>query len=134
MLQQKKVRIEEIQAIFGKEGAKDTPRDTLPGRAFFSNATLPEEQQTEIKDKELAAYLYRNIASTSINEKGVARPHSLRVTEVCFPIALEGCITDLEAEDEAIFKKAFKWLRHLGVNRNRGLGRCKFSCIKKSLT
>lgn len=74
----------------------------------------------------MSAYLYRNVISTTIGENGVAKSGSLRTMEVCIPVVLEGYIDGLSSDDVKLFKLAFKYLRHVGVNRNRGLGRCQF--------
>lgn len=100
---------------------------TIPGTAFFSNAKPGETERKEIIANELVNFLYRNIASTSIENNGIAKKNSLRVMQVCVPLTIEGYISDVKDND--MFEKAFKWLRHLGVNRNRGLGRCKCSII-----
>ncbi len=117
----------EIGKFFGKEVKNDQGKviRTEAGNAFFSNAILGKEERNEIT-KELAEFLYHHISSTKIDEKGVADNKSLRVMEVCMPIVLEGEI-ELENEqyDKVLIEKATKWLRHIGVNRNRGLGRCK---------
>ncbi|MFN3588400.1 MAG: RAMP superfamily CRISPR-associated protein [Spirosomataceae bacterium] len=100
--------------------------ETKSGNAFFSNATLSEKEKEDITP-DLSDFLYRNIASTQIDSKGVAKASSLRVMEVCIPIKLEGKITGLSSPDQLdLLTKALKWVRHLGVNRNRGLGRCQF--------
>jgi hypothetical protein len=52
--------------------------------------------------------------------------------QVCIPLTLAGHIAEINDEDVEMFKNAFKWLRHLGVNRNRGLGRCRFSIVENS--
>ncbi len=106
----------------GKEKVKRTHK----GRLFFTSAVLSAEEQKEVVPS-LADFLYRNISSTTINENGVAKPKTLRTMEVCMPITLEGEIDGIKNEEEkALIKKATQWIRHLGVNRNRGLGRCQF--------
>lgn len=90
---------------------------------FFSNAIVKKEEADEIVSNNLQTFLYRNITSTAIESTGEAKVHSLRTIEVCMPINLEGFINGVE--DDEILKNAFKMIRHLGVNRNRGLGRCK---------
>lgn len=90
---------------------------------FFSNAVVKKEDADEIVAKSLQSFLYRNISSTAIEITGEAKKHSLRTIEVCMPIHLEGFINGIE--DETVITEAFKMIRHLGVNRNRGLGRCK---------
>lgn len=115
-----------INIIFGKmiEG-----RNSESGHAFFSNAEIHKDQQKEIISNQLTPMLYRNITSTAIEKNGLAKKGSLRVKEVCMPLTLEGEIAGLDVTHEDILIKAFQWTRHLGANRNRGLGRCHFSKI-----
>lgn len=118
---------DEINAIFGIEAY-----DKNDKKAFFSNATLSKDEQKDITPA-LSDFLYRNIASTQIGQNGTAKENSLRVMEVCIPITLEGIISGIHTEEQIeLLKKALKWVRHLGVNRNRGLGRCKFEITSKS--
>lgn len=106
--------------------------ETKSGIAFFSNATLSKDERNDITPA-LSDFLYRNIASTQIKANGIAKENSLRVMEVCVPITLEGTISGIRNEDQIeLLEKALKWVRHLGVNRNRGLGRCKFENTSKS--
>lgn len=124
-----------IHAVFGYEEQDKTDPKTIRthrGTAFFSNATLAKDEKEEITFK-MADYLYRNISSTKINERGVAKNKSLRTMEICMPVVLNGEISGItnEKEEKAI-TDALKWVRHLGVNRNRGLGRCRFLLIEKS--
>lgn len=112
---------DDINAIFGIEAY-----DKNDKKAFFSNATLSEDEQEDITPA-LSDFLYRNIASTQIKPNGTAKENSLRVMEVCIPITLTGKITGIAFQEQIdLLDKALKWVRHLGVNRNRGLGRCKF--------
>ena len=120
------VDINAINRIFGYEIIDPISKkvtETKSGTAFFSNAILTDPERTEAKI--YANFLYRNISSTSINEDGVAVNHSLRTMEVCMPLTLVGEITGIFEEDKPIIDKAAKWVRNIGVNRNRGLGRCK---------
>lgn len=97
---------------------------TSPGNLFFSSATLTGDERKAI-GKDHAEFLYRTIASTAINsETGVAKDGSLRVTEVCIPISLEAYIQGGTGSDEKILEQLSKYIRSLGANRNRGLGRC----------
>jgi hypothetical protein len=133
----------DINRIFGEEikNEKGEVIRTKSGCAFFSNAYLKGTERQEIITHQLADHLYRNISSTAIVRKkhegetaGIAK--SLRTMQVSIPVTLYSniTITDLQNIDksvfETIFELAFKWMRYLGVNRNRGLGRCKFLGIK----
>lgn len=91
-------------------------------RLFFSDATLPDHDY--IYDEGLSRYIYRKISSTRIVEDGIVKPGSLRKVEVVIPCALEGKILGLQAEDEDILGKALRYIKAIGLNRKRGLGRC----------
>ena len=117
------VKLEAVNTIFGYSVENDK---SYEGSIYFSNAELKADEQTEITTNNLSSQLYKNIASTKIKKNGVAKKNSLRTMEVCIPLTLIGNIeTEIENAEE-IINYAFKWTRSLGVNRNRGLGRCKF--------
>jgi len=120
--------------IFGKLKKDIDPNEketqiSFSGSAFFDNAILLEKACNDIKNNNLSSYLYRNIASTAIGENGVAQDKSLRVTQVTTPLSLKGSISGLNEDDHELLTKAMLLIRHLGVNRNRGLGRCQFSTL-----
>ena len=112
-----------IKKLFGMYVVSE--KKSEKGTLFFSNAELSKAEKQSIS-KNMSAYLYRNMASTSIGDNGVAENSSLRTIEVCIPVVLEGYIDGLSRDDVKLFELAFKFLRHVGVNRNRGLGRCQF--------
>lgn len=116
-----------IKANFGENIEKE--KKSVMGRLFFSNAELSQNEKNEIS-KEMSAFLYHNIASTTIGENGVAKNSSLRNLQVCIPIVLHGYIDGVDPDETHLFEVAFKYLRHIGSNRNRGLGRCIFESIK----
>ena len=123
--------MKQIDELFGKEIEKGDDLEevakTLPGKAFFSNAILAKKERDEICSNQLSEFLYHNISSTAIDKStGTAKQHSLRTTEVCIPLELHGYIDSDEILNATLFKKAFQWIRHMGVSRNRGLGRCQF--------
>ncbi len=120
MIQVGKMDLEKMNQIFGQASEKKKK----PGTARFTNATLREEEYEELVQNGLAPLLYRNIASTAIDEKGVTREYSLRTMEVAIPLELEGEIEGVKETE--IIEKAMKWVRHLGSGRNRGLGRCQW--------
>jgi len=125
------ISTEKMNEIFGEEAEIYNSKRQ---KAFFSNAELGKTEQNEIKTNNLSSHLYKNIASTKIGKNGIAQKQSLRTIEVCMPVTLWGEITikDEKQEYEELFEKAFKWTRSIGVNRNRGLGRCRFVLIENN--
>ncbi len=108
----------------------DITRIFESGSIFFSNAYLSKEERDEAKCYN--NFLYRKIAYTSIGENGIALNHSLRTMEVCIPLVLQGEITGFcEKKDRIFLEMAAKWIRGIGVNRNRGMGRCKIQITNK---
>jgi len=113
-----------IKSCFGDEGGN-------MGSCYFSNATLPKNMYDEIKKHNLQERLYDVIASTKIGQKdvkneteGIAVDNSLREIEVVVPITLKGSIDDVPSEYETKMIQAIKMIKRMGLNRNRGLGRC----------
>lgn len=125
-VQQEKISKDDILRIFGQEKELKENEELKNGNAHFSNATIEKDEYNVIVQKKLQEYIVKNIASTAINEYGVAEEKSLRSREVCIPMTLFGSI-DIEAADEVKVKMALQWVRAMGVNRNRGLGRCKIT-------
>lgn len=110
------------KALFGD--LDDETGATSPGSLFFSNASLPQEEKIAI-GSDHAEFLYRTIASTAIDSaRGVAKNTSLRTTEVCIPLVLEAYIMGAKTSEKEILDQLAKYIRSLGANRNRGLGRC----------
>lgn len=127
-VQPKLVDKETFIELFGEYVPSEKKSDM--GKLFFSNAELIKSDKQSIS-KEMSSYLYRNVVSTKIDENGVAKSGTLRTMEVCIPVVLEGYIDGLPSNDAKLFELSFKYLRHVGVNRNRGLGRCHFEIKMK---
>lgn len=118
---------EDIDQIFG---LNDEKRHSIIPGTHFSNATIPSLERQELISHNLQDMLYENIASNSINEKGLAEEKSLRNMQICLPLALEGTITLTENATEKtndLLIMGLQWIKHLGLKRSRGLGRCTFS-------
>ena len=109
---------------------------------FYSNIELasllaqylirvPAKNEKKPTEKEK---LFRKIQTTSIDEKtGVAKNKTLRTIEVTIPITIVGKISNNLSEDHKYNKKikdCLRMIKRLGVNRNRGLGRCQFNIIE----
>jgi hypothetical protein len=100
------------------------------GECYFKNATLDKTTHSEIKTNKLQNNLYDVIASTRIKD-GIAVDDSLREIEVVIPMTLGGDILDIaNQEDYNKLVKCLKLIKRMGLNRNRGLGRCEFKEIE----
>lgn len=110
-------------------GNFDNQTKHIKGEMFFTNAELCGNEKKQILSQELVAHLYRSVTSTAIEENGIAKDHSLRKIEVTVPCFLYGEILNVPHEIYADILKALKFIKRLGVNRNRGLGSCCFSVI-----
>lgn len=103
------------------------------GKLFFANAELDNAERNAIVNNKAQKFMFRSIASTAIDDDGIAKEHSLRKTEVSIPCTLQGSIyaDKFDSEIENIIIKSFGYIKRIGQNRNRGLGRCKFTFINK---
>jgi hypothetical protein len=116
----------------GKNGREkdicyDEKAKNIQGVCYFSNATLDKNTAKQIRDNDLQENLYDIIASTKIEENGIAENKSLREIEVVIPITLIGEIRDIPNQDYFNkMKQSLKMIKRMGLNRNRGLGRCEF--------
>ena len=115
------------KTIFGIQTNEDSNQSD-EGSSYFSNAVLSEFLQNKlVSNPGLKSTLFRKIASTSIDENGLAKVHSLRKIEVTIPLELYGKISDIESKFTDKLIKCFKYTKRIGQNRNRGLGRCIIS-------
>ena len=118
-----------ITGCFGLQDDKQKKfRDSDSGQCFFSNAELSKNLKDKIEETE---YLYRKVSSTSIDENGIAKEHSLRKKEVAVPLVLYAEISNIPDEYKDNMVKCLKFIKRIGTNRNRGLGRCRLSVIKE---
>ena len=96
-------------------------------KCYFSNAAIDDNTKKEIISNSLQDNLYDIIASTKIGDDGVAVDDSLREIEVVIPLTLNGEILDIPSQDDYDkLSNALKMIKRMGLNRNRGLGRCEF--------
>ena len=110
-----------IKVCFGVEGVD-------MGECYFTNASLEEKVKEQIVTNTLQDNLFDEIASTKI-EDGMAVDKSLREIEVVVPLTLYGEINDVPSEYIDDMKKALKMIKRMGLNRNRGLGRCQLEVL-----
>lgn len=100
------------------------------GTAFFSNAVLSADLRKEAKETDLIQYFFRDVASTAIGDNGIAKKHSLRRMETVIPCELVASISGIDEKYVADLSKCLKYIKRLGQNRNRGLGRCTFEIVE----
>lgn len=120
-----------INTVFGTKGGAENPGYS-PSICYFSDGELPDDIQTELaKQDDLKQFLFRESASTAIADNGIAREHSLRVKETVIPLTIIAEISGFPDNDdfEDKLSTCMKWIKRLGINRNRGQGRCRFAII-----
>jgi len=112
-----------VKSIFGQEGEN-------MANSYFGNATLDENTKAYLSSNpHLKKQLFDKITSTKIDKDGIAIDKSLREIEVVVPLRLTGFIDSIEREK---IQKAVMMIKQIGLNRNRGLGRCKMEIIDEN--
>lgn len=100
-------------------------REGNSGQVHFSNATINHKDAEVIMSRSQQQYLYESVASTMVDPStGAAKEGSLRTAEVCIPLKLEATIEKVNEDDTELFRFAAALIKRLGINRNRGFGRC----------
>jgi len=121
-----------IQNVFGADSEKQGVDYKKEGKAFFSNAELSKSLSNSIIEKKYDNELYKVLPSTQIDENGQAKDGSLRQLEVTIPLTLYGAIEHFPESETYLeqLENCFAFIKQIGLNRNRGLGKCKFSILK----
>lgn len=122
---------EKINELFGYNNDKDSYYKK--GCVSFTNATLDKSEINTIVKNNLSSFLYKSFTSTAIDENGIAKDSSLRSIETVVPCVLHAILYGVPEESETYFENAFKYIKRLGLGRNRGYGRCKISIDKDTL-
>lgn len=126
-----------IQNVFGervgedKEDRKEKDYQYKISECFFSNAEFDEETYNSLKgNDDLKKQLFEKTASTEINKEGVAENHSLRSFETTIPVVLYAKVEGVEDSYFNEFEHCLNYVKRIGLNKNKGLGRCKLSILK----
>jgi CRISPR/Cas system CSM-associated protein Csm3 (group 7 of RAMP superfamily) len=129
-----------IDTIFGQSHEKRRGKDLaeeaednhrVTGGCWFSSAELPAATADQITEPQ-RPQLYEILASTKIDEAtGTAANHSLRQIEVTIPLTLTGRISGEDDKQKAVLERCLRYVKRLGHNRSRGLGRCHFKLLDK---
>lgn len=107
----------DYSSLFGLEGTEKSV-------CFFMNAVL--EEHDAILANRLTDSLFSGISSTGLDEHGMARNRRI---EVVIPCSLEGTVLNVPDEYVEDVKKAFQYIKGVGLHRNRGLGRCRITVM-----
>lgn len=103
--------------------------DSLPEGMFFSDAVLQDGLKARIVSESLASFMYRNISAVKMTDGGVTEEGTLRTIEVTVPCIMYARILNVPENCVDDIKKALKFVRRLGYNRHRGLGRCGLAFV-----
>ena len=119
-----------INVVFGVKSEEGDNNSQKEAKSFFTDAYLSEDIRLYLTDNhEQKLMLYKNIASTKINDDGQAVDHSLRHLQVTIPLELYAEIIDFPEEYKVELENCFAWVKKMGLNRSRGLGRCKLETL-----
>ncbi len=116
------------ERLFGTRSQTANRFETKPGALRFSNATLGGEMAAwaaEPMNAGTVAGLYRQVSSTCIDERGMAKDDTLRRIEVAVPVALQAQVTGPTDHGDWLTALAASapFIRGGGAHRHRGLGR-----------
>ena len=100
------------------------------GSAFFSNATLDEREHEAIVSNSAQRHLYNKMTTTAIDEKGIAKEHSLHSIETVVPCTLTGFVADVPETMAEIIGESLGMIKRIGLRRSRGLGRCDVTLVE----
>ena len=101
------------------------------GCGFFTNACLESQLADEICKHNASRFLYREKSQTKIDREGIAVDHSLRKIEAVVPCILYGEIHDIPEALVDDLIQSLGFIKRMGLDRNRGLGRCTFQLVKE---
>ncbi len=118
-----------IQNCFGMEMRKSHTAD-CQGKCVFSNAELTAKIKKTIIDNKGTEILFRGVSSTKIDRDGMAQDDSLRRCNYTVPLTLFGKISGIADEDVPAMERCMKFIKRLGLKRNRGFGRCKIELFE----
>lgn len=129
---------EEAREFLGSSPDDELDRfETRPGRLRFGDATLGEDfeqwalaMQGQESWRASLEPLFAVVASTALDDDGLAKNETLRAVEVAVPVTLRGTVDerpDLRIEAGTawapLLDRVLPFVRGLGCGRRRGLGR-----------
>lgn len=124
-----------IRSLFGYFDEKPIGKSEIhsKGSAFFGNAALSAHLRKKAKEGGLLDYFFRDMASTAIGDNGIAKAHSLRRMQTVIPCELVATISGVDEKYKDELIRCLKYVKRLGQNRHRGLGRCTFEVVEPNM-
>ena len=105
--------------------------ETESGSLSLTNAVIEGMEEWAARNSDKTSGLFVQVASTSIDETGMAVTDTLRRIEAAVPVKLVATVETEETGDEWLkaLKSAAPLVRGIGAGRNRGFGRCHLEVI-----
>ena len=126
-----------IEKVFGvgDDHRNGDSSQSNSGSCFFSNAEISQSLSDQIIKKKQQFLLFDTIASTAIDQNGIAKDNTLRQVEVTIPLSLYAKIVSFPEDPDNLrqIKACMQWVKKMGYHRSRGLGRCEFTIHQNDL-
>ncbi len=122
-----KANVDSVDKAFGKP--VDGQGEQSQGILYFTDACLREDERQAIIDNNAQQFMFQKRSRTAIDENGIAKEHSLRSIQTVVPCTLYATVMNVPDDMCDILTKSLGLVKRMGVNRNRGLGRCQLSVV-----
>ena len=119
--------VESINKAFGTPA--DGQGEQCKGILYFTDAHLIEEERQAIIGNDAQRFMYQKRSRTAIDMNGIAKEHSLRSIQTVVPCTLYASVMNVPNDLCDTLAKSLGMVKRMGVNRNRGLGRCQLSVV-----
>ena len=90
---------------------------------------MNKDERQAIIDNNAQKFMYQKRSRTAIDVNGIAKEHSLRSVQTVVPCILYASVMNVPDDLCDILAKSLGLVKRMGVNRNRGLGRCQLSVV-----
>ena len=117
-----------VERIFGEASLRDNA-NLKSGSAIWSSAEIPAKNREFIAEEHLTEKLYVNNYFIKIDDNGQTEDHSLRRGEYVVPMCIYGRISALAPDDAEKIKECMGFIKHIGLQRSRGFGRCRITPV-----
>lgn len=122
-----KAKVDSIDRAFG--APTDGQREQCKGVLYFTDAFMNKDERQAIIDNNAQKFMYQKRSRTAIDVNGIAKEHSLRSVQTVVPCILYASVMNVSDDLCDILAKSLGLVKRMGVNRNRGLGRCQLSVV-----